>query len=121
MSDLAEMRGATSRADVGSVAARLQAEAATLAPVFPPQLEPLSKVGYAQRHGNGWRAYMKVNRGEQHRGPQRDTEAEAVSDLAEMRGATCRADVGSVAARLQAEAAAHREHRERAGDRGQYQ
>ena len=86
------------------MAARLQAEGGASAPVFPTQPRPLSKLGSAQPHKNGWRAHMKVHRGEDHHGPLRETEAEAFSDLAEMRGAASRADVGSVAARLLAAA-----------------
>ena len=66
-----------------------------------PRLKRLSELGSAPEHGNGFRARIKLARREQHIGPLRDTEAEALSDLAE-RGATSRADVGLVAARLRA-------------------
>ena len=64
-----------------------------VAPLFPPRLKRLSELGPALEHGNGFRARIKLARREQHIGPLRDTEAEALSDLAEMRGATSRADV----------------------------
>ena len=78
-----------------------------VAPLFPPRLKRLSELGSALEHGNGFRARIKLARREQHIGPLRHTEAEALSDLAEMRGANSRADVGLVAARLRANAAAH--------------
>ena len=49
-------------------------------------------------------------------GPLRGTEAEALSDLAEMRGAASRTDLRLVAARLRANAATHRVHRETTRD-----
>ena len=104
LSDLTEMRGATSRADVGSVAARLRAEAMEAE-------KPLCELGGLERHAHGYRARIKVGRRERHIGPLRDTDVEASSDLAEMRGANSRADVGLVAARLGANAAAHRVQR----------
>ena len=64
------------------------------------------QLGSAQRRHNGFRAGILGKAG-----TRRDTEAEALSDLAEMRGATSRADVGLVAARLRANAATHRAHR----------
>jgi len=77
-----------------------------------PRLKRLSELGSALEHGNGFRARIKLARREQHIGPLRHTEAEALSDLAEMRGANSRADVGLVAARLRANAAAHRVQRD---------
>ena len=82
-----------------------------VAPLFPPRLKRLSELGSAQWHHNGFRARIKLGHREQHIGPLRDTEAEALPDLAEMRGATSRADVGLVAARLRADAALHRVQR----------
>ena len=73
-------------------------------PLEGQAVKPLSELGSAQRRHNGFRACIRVARGELHVGPLRDTEAEALSDLAEMRGAASRADVGLVVARLRAEA-----------------
>ena len=55
-----------------------------VAPLFPPRLKRLSELGSAPEHGNGFRARIKLARREQHIGPLRDTEAEALTDLAEM-------------------------------------
>ena len=77
-----------------------------------PRLKLLSELGGLERRYDRFRARIRAARRELHIGPLRDTEAEALSDLAEMRGATSRADVGLVAARLGANAAAHRVQRD---------
>ena len=71
--------------------------------------KPLSELGSVQRRRNGFRAHIRATQREQHIGPLRDTEAEALSDLAEMRGVTSRAELGLVTARLRAGAVDPRE------------
>ena len=87
-----------------------------VAPLFPPRAKRLSQLGSVVEHGNGFRARIKFGNREQHIGPLRSTKVEALSDLAAMRDVSSRADVGSVAARLLADAATHRVHRETMGD-----
>ena len=76
-----------------------------VAPLFPPKKKPLVEMGSVKPFRNGYRACLQVDRDEVHVGPTRHSEAEALSDLAQMRGAASRAHVGSVAARLRAEVA----------------
>jgi len=89
------------------VAARPRAEA----------VKPLCKLGGLERRHGGYRARIPrarfTTRRHQgyHNGPLRDTEAEALSDLAVMRGTDSVAYVGSVVARLRANAGTHRTHR----------
>ena len=62
------------------------------------------QLGSAQRRHNGFRVCILGKAG-----PRRDTEAEALSDLAEMRGATSRGNVGLAVARRRAGAVKPRE------------
>ena len=81
----------------------------------------LCELGGLERRPDGYRARIprdRITAGRRghHNGPLRDTEAEALPDLAVIRGADPRADVGSVVARLRANAGTHRAHREATQD-----